>query len=115
MAMAVAMTLRMTMMEAISMAMMMVMGLALLIYALAERELRCALAAQDTTLPDQKGQPTQKITMRRVAQIFEGIDLLTVRINGAIVNQQTLNLTPVRLKIIGLFHPSVHNCYLLQT
>ena len=97
------------------MAMIMIMGLALLIYALAERELRLALIAQETTLPDQTGKPTQNITMRRVAQIFEGIDLLTVRLDGVIVLQQILNLTPVRLKIIQLFHPSVHNCYLLNT
>lgn len=97
------------------MAMIMVMGLALLIYALAERELRRALLEQNTTVPDQKGLPTQKITMRRVAQIFEGVDLLIIRVGETIIDQRILNLTPVRLKIIGLFHPSVRNCYLLNS
>jgi transposase len=55
------------------MAMIMVMGLALLIYALAERQLRQQLAACNETIPDQKGKPTQTPTMRRVAQIFEGL------------------------------------------
>ena len=96
------------------MAMIMVMGLALLIYSLAERELRHALVAQETTVPDQTVKPTQKITMRRVAQIFEGVDLLIIRRSDAVIERRILNLTPIRLKIISLFHPSVHNCYLLN-
>jgi len=96
------------------MAMIMVMGIALLVYSLAELELRQALKAQNETIPDQKGKPTQKITMRRVAQIFEGIDLLTIRDSTGAVHQQVLNLTPVRLKILKLFNPFVHNCYLLD-
>lgn len=95
-------------------AMIMVMGLALLIYSLAERELRQALIQQDETIPDQTGKPTQRITMRRVAQIFEGIDLLIIKVDSKIVSQQVLNLTPLRLKILKLFDSSIQYCYLLD-
>lgn len=96
------------------MAMIMVMGLALLIYSLAERELRLALVAHNETLPHQTGRPTQQITMRRVAQIFEGVDLLIVRRGSTVIERHILNLTPLRLKILHLFHPLVLNCYLLE-
>jgi len=58
--------------------------------------------------------PTQTPTMRRIAQIFEGVDLLQIRRNGQLVAQQILNLTSVRLKIIRLLGPHVLNCYLVE-
>jgi transposase len=97
------------------MAMIMIMGLALLIYALAERQLRRQLQAQGETIPDQKGQPTQTPTMRRIAQMFEGIDVLLIRLEGQIVARQVLNLTEVRLQIIRLFGPEVQNCYFVDS
>lgn len=97
------------------MAMIMIMGLALLIYALAERQLRQQLTASGETIPDQKGLPTQTPTMRRVAQIFEGIDILTIRLDDQIVERRVLNLSPIRTIIIRLFGPHVQNSYLLQT
>ena len=39
------------------MSLVMIMGLALLIYALAERQLRQALAENNQAVPDQKGKP----------------------------------------------------------
>lgn len=96
------------------MAMTMIMGLALLIYSLAERELRLALREHDLTIPDQTGKPTQNVTMRRVAQLFEGVDLLMIKSGQRIIQQLILNLSPLRLKILRLFHPFVHNCYLLN-
>lgn len=97
------------------MAMIMVMGLALLIYALAERQLRQQLDASGETIPDQKGLPTQTPTMRRVAQIFEGIDILTIRLNDQIVERRVLNLSPLRSTIIRLLGPQVQYCYLVET
>ena len=97
------------------MAMIMVMGLALLIYALAERQLRQQLAACNETIPDQKGKPTQTPTMRRVAQIFEGVDILTIRLHGQIVERRVLNLSPLRRTIIRLLGPQVEYCYLVET
>lgn len=93
------------------MALLMVMGLALLVYALAERILRQRLAEHGETIPDQKGKPTSTPTLRRVFQIFEGVDLLLVRNQGQIVFCQVLNLLPVHQQILRLLGPHVANCY----
>ena len=58
------------------MALLMVMGLSLLIYALAERFLRAELIKQNQTILNQVGKPTQRPTLRRIFQVFEGIDVL---------------------------------------
>jgi len=95
------------------MALLMVMGLALLVYALAERKLRQALAEQGETVPDQKGRPTSTPTLRWIFQQFEGIDLLLVRQQGRIVFKQVLNLQPVHQQIIQLLGSDVATCYAL--
>jgi transposase len=94
------------------MALLMVMGLSLLVYALAERQLRQALVENDQTIPDQVGKPTQRPTMRRVFQMFEGIDLLIIIIAGQIAGRQVLNLRPVHEQIVTLLGPAVKNIYI---
>jgi transposase len=96
------------------MAMIMIMGLALLIYALAERQIRRQLAAHNHTIPSQTGKPTQTPTMRRIAQIFEGIDLLIIRQHGHIVARHILNMTHVHRQIVSLLSPEVQYCYLVD-
>jgi transposase len=97
------------------MAMIMIMGLSLLVYSLAEREMRQQLEVQNETLPSQTGKPTKRITMRRVAQIFEGVDVLVIRgETGVIISRRVLNLTPLRYKILKLFDRQIQNCYLLN-
>lgn len=96
------------------MALLMIMGLSLLVYALAEHHLRAQLAQRKQSLPDQRGKPTQNLTMRRVFQVFEGIDLLIIRFNQH-VERQILNLTPLHHKILDLLGPNVHNCYIPDT
>ena len=96
------------------MAMIMIMGLALLVYALAERQISRQLAAQNETIPDQKGQQTQTPTMRRVAQIFEGVDILNIRHDNHLVARQVLNLPAVRRQIISLLGPEIQYCYLVE-
>lgn len=97
------------------MAMIMVMGLCLLIYALAEWRIRQQLQEKNETIPDQRGQPTQTPTMRRIAQMFEGVDLLIIRQGSRVVDRLVLKLTPVRLQLIRLFGPTVQNCYLVDS
>ena len=94
------------------MALIMIMGLSLLIYALAERELRQQLQVQDETIPNQGGKPTKRVTMRRVAQIFEGVDLLVISVNGQTLERHILNLSELRIKILKLFNPEVQKCYI---
>ena len=96
------------------MAMIMIMGLSLLIYALAEREVRKQLKACNETIPDQKGKPTQSPTMRRIAQMFEGIDLLEIRLREQLIERRIINLSQLHLKIIRLFGTEVEKCYLIK-
>ena len=56
----------------------MVMTLSLLIYSLAERKLRKALAEQELTIGDQKRRPTKSPTVRWVFQKFESVLILYV-------------------------------------
>jgi transposase len=94
------------------MALLMVMGLSLLIYSLAERQLRWALKEMDMTVPDQLRRPTPKPTVRWIFQLFEGLDILLVRQNGVILQRKLLNLRPVQRQVIDLLGPHVQNCYL---
>ena len=95
-------------------AMTMIMGLALLVYSLADYQLRRELKEQDETLPSQTGKPTKAITMRRVAQIFEGVDVLVVSSGTRMLSRRVLNLSPLRQKILSFFPKEVLNCYSLQ-
>jgi len=93
------------------MALIMVMGLALLVFALAEQQLRLRLKQANATIPSQTGKPTQTPTMRWVFQMFEGIDLLLVLQDEQVVMRKVLNLRPDHLLILRLLGPQVHNCY----
>ena len=95
------------------MALLMVMGLSLLIYALAEYHLRQQLDAQDQTIPDQKGKPTQNPTMRRVFQMFEGIHILTLQTNS-IRQRMVTNVKEVHLQIATLLGDSVLKFYTFE-
>lgn len=97
------------------MALIMIMGLALLIFALGERQLRQALKQNNETIPDQKGKPTQTPTLRWVFQIFEGLDVLSVWADGQLVTRQIMNLRPVHQQIIRLLGPQIQKCYLVET
>ena len=52
--------------------------------------------------------------MRRVAQIFEGIDLIIIRQDNQVVARQILNMTDVHRKIVSLLGPEVEYCYLVD-
>jgi transposase len=92
------------------MALLMVMGVALLVYALAEHTVRTELKRRGENLPDQRGQPTQQPTMRRIFQLFEGIDVLWLR-QPLSVQRLVLNLKPIHRQILNLFGPEVQKCY----
>lgn len=95
------------------MALLMVMGLSLLVYALAEHQVRTKLAQRDETIPDQTGKPTQTPTARRVFQMMEGIDVLIIAQSG-LRRRLILNMTEVRWQIVRLFSSHVQKFYDLQ-
>lgn len=94
------------------MALIMIMCLALLIFALGERQLRQALKQNNETIPDQKGKPSQSPTLRWVFQIFKGLDVLSVWVDGRVIARQIMNLRPIHLQIIRLLGLQVQKYYL---
>ncbi len=95
------------------MALVMVMCLSLLVYSFAEHELRSALRKNNDVVPDQKGNPTQQITMRRVFQMFEGIDVLWIETGGPI-QKLVLNMNEIHQRIVSYLGKEVRKCYLLE-
>jgi transposase len=95
------------------MALLMVMGLSLLVYALAEHHLRQQLLEHDENIPDQKGKPTQNPTLRRVFQMFEGIHVLTVTMDG-FRRRMVTNVNAVHLQIASLLGETVLKFYLFD-
>ncbi len=95
------------------MALLMVMGLSLLVYALAEHTVRMELKQQGENIPNQLGKPTQQPTMRRIFQIFEGIDVLLLSHQTG-TQRLVLNLKPIHHQILNLLGIEVKKCYFLD-
>ncbi len=93
---------------------LMVMTLALLVYSVAQRRLRQALARQNETIPNQIHQPTNRPTLRWVFQVLEGIERVRVRIEGK-VQELITGLNEVKIKILRLFGERVCQVYQLPS
>ena len=89
-------------------ALAMVMGLCLLVYSLAERELRATLDERGATVADQKGNPTKRPTMRWIFQVFQAVHLVLVG-----VVKHVHGLTDERKHILSFFSPECRRYYLL--
>ena len=95
------------------MALLMVMCLSLLVYSLSERKLRTELLHRDESIPNQLGKPTQRPTMRRIFQIFEGIHVLLIK-DSLGTQRRILNLKSIHHRILDLLGAEVRNCYILD-
>ncbi len=93
-------------------ALAMIMCLCLLVYSLAERKLRKALVDQNATVPDQKGKPTQKPTMRWVFQMFEGVIIASIA-KGTELHMLVLNLPDQLRHILKFLGSSCMRMYLI--
>ena len=89
-------------------ALAMVMGLCLLVYTLAQRALRQALASAKETIQNQLGKPTATPTMRWVFQCFQSIHL--VILDGV---QQIVNLTQEHQWMLRFLGAPCQKYYLL--
>jgi transposase len=89
-------------------ALAMVMGLCLLVYTLAQRKLRQALAKAKQTIPNQLGKPTATPTMRWVFQCFQSIHLVVLD-----EIRQVVNLTLEHHHVIQFLGSSCQKYYLL--
>lgn len=91
-------------------ALMLIMTLCLMVYSVAQYQLREALIKADETIPDQKNKETNNPTLSRVFRLFIGIQLLLIsspELNQSIV----INLCPVRKKVINLFGSLARSIY----
>ncbi len=79
------------------MALGMVMSLALLVYALGEWVLRQRLEEEGARLPDQKGRPTARPTLRWVFQLFIWVRLALLEDRPLVLNLAPHHATAVRL------------------
>ena len=89
---------------------LMVMSLALLVYSVAQRRMRNALARQHETLPNQIGQPVARPTLRWIFQLLEGINRVTFAVQGHVATLIE-GLTDLRRKILQLFGQKVCQIY----
>ena len=89
------------------MALTVVMGIALLIYSLAEEELRRTLKKLKGSVPDQKKKPTSRPTMRWIFQLMEGINWMPSRGDPA----GAIWMKEVQKKIVSFFSPEVKAIY----
>ncbi len=81
----------------------MIMALCLLVYTLAQRQIRAALLLSKSTIKNQLGKPTERPTLRWIFQCFQSIHL--VFLNN---DRQISNITDYR-KLILSFLPN--ECY----
>lgn len=93
------------------MSLMMVMTLSLLVYSAAEFLLRKRLAEAGETVPNQVGKPTSTPTLRRVFQVFEGIEVLTIA-QADHHQRLILNLRDEHRHLLKFMEPTVINLYL---
>lgn len=94
--------------------MLLVMTLALLVYSLAERRLRKALAEQQQTLPNQIKQETARPTLRWAFQLLDGINRVTLVLPGQPVQLLFEGITDLKRKILSLLGPGTAQYYQLQ-
>ena len=89
----------------------MIMVLCLMIYSIAEWKLRTKLEEQNETVPDQKGKPTKRPTMRWIFFNFQGItELITQKEEK--IESEILNMEEIHWKILSLMGEKYENIYL---
>lgn len=88
----------------------MVMCLCLLIYSIAQRKLRKALEEKDEMFPDQRGKETKRPTMKWIFQLFEGIHVAYIKLQGKLTIQIT-NLNDLHKQILKLLGHQYEQIY----
>ncbi len=89
-------------------ALAMIMGICLLVYSLGQRQLRKALEKANETIPNQKGKPTAKPTLRWVLQCFQSVHL--VWLNG---HKWGIKLTKMQEHILRFLGAACRKYYFL--
>jgi transposase len=92
-------------------ALMMVMTLCLMVYGVAEHNVREALVKRNETVPKPGGKPTSNPSLKRIYQLFFGIQELWVTINGKTTKHVT-NVSALIRQILKYFGPRAKAIYL---
>ena len=88
-------------------ALMVVMTLCLLVYNIAQYQLRSRLRETGATLPNQLNKPVQNPTLRWIFQIMEGLGMVRIQETQEGPPRELLtNMSALRKKIIQLFGPT---------
>jgi transposase len=87
-------------------ALAMIMALCLLVYTLAQRQMRATLLSSNSTVKNQLGKPTERPTLRWIFQCFQSIHL--VALNG---EKQISNFTDYRKFLLSLFPGECYQYY----
>jgi transposase len=89
---------------------LMIMVLSLLVYSIAQRDLRKKLTLLKSTLPNQINKEIPNPTMRWIFQIFEGVNYVTVTVND-VITTFIEGITSLRARILQFFSPTVQSIY----
>jgi transposase len=87
-------------------ALAMIMALCLLVYTLAQRQMRAALLSSKSTVKNQLGKPTERPTLRWIFQCFQSIHVVSLN-----DEKQISNLTDYRQFILSLFPDECYQYY----
>ena len=91
-------------------ALMMVMTLCLMVYAFAQYKLRQALVAKEDTVVTQTKKQTNNPTLKWIFNLFQGIQVVSININGNI-KEIVSNINETRRKIIQYFGQKAMEIY----
>jgi len=84
-----------------------------LVYSFAEWLIRKGLKETRQSIPDQKGKPTQKPTLKWIAFIFYGVAEVTVEI-GKEIHRQIANLKDSMIIVIKILGKDCEKYYGLE-
>ena len=87
------------------------MTLALLVYSVAQRQLRKAIAEREETIPNQINRPISTPTLRWVFQLLEGINRVTWVTEGGRSKIEFTGITELKRQLLSYFGPGVRNKY----
>jgi len=89
---------------------MLLMTMALVIYNLAEKELRQKLAASGESIPDPKGKPMKTPTLKRLFWLFSRISILVFQEEEK-RTLRVMNLNDTHRRVLGLFGKEFERYY----
>jgi transposase len=91
-------------------ALMMIMTLCLMVYSIAQHQLREALKKSNETIPNQLNKPTATPTLSWICRIFHGVSVVILKI-GDFIKELVANLDDVKNRIINYFGPDAKRIY----